>query len=70
MKRKFMMIQKNESMTFIYIKPDEAVLKPNEHFACRNASIIVDDDGNFCGWVDNEQLIPMLINEEEQRKVI
>lgn len=37
-----------------------SILKPNEHIACRNATIIVDENGEFSGWIDNDGVIMMI----------
>lgn len=49
---------------FVHLPFDERTLRHDEHIACRNATVIVDGDGNFSGWVDNNKLIPMW--EEKQ----
>lgn len=53
---------------FIHWTPDEDVLRANEHFACRNASVIVDENDNFCGWIDNTQLTPYYVEERNIQK--
>lgn len=41
----------------------KATLKHNEHIACTNATVLVDDDGNITGWVDNNKTLPYIVAE-------
>lgn len=50
--------------TFIHMPPsDELVLRPGDRIACRNATIIVDANDNFAGWVDNDAMIPVFTKD-------
>ena len=39
---------------------DEELIKtmrPDDTVACRNATVFQDKDGNFSGWIDNDDVI-------------
>lgn len=38
----------------------EKTLKYDEHIACTNATVIVNDKGEITGWVDNDQPIQFI----------
>lgn len=38
-------------------------LKPGETVACKNATVIVDKDGNVTGWVDNKNRL-LVVNSK------
>lgn len=52
---------------FVELPPSaaERYLKPNERFECRNASIIVNEKGEFCGWIDNDAVVCVYCDGEE-----
>ena len=41
----------------------EKTLKYDEHIACTNATVIVNDKGEITGWIDNNQPIQFICED-------
>lgn len=48
----------------VWLMADE-LLAHDEEIVCRSATIIQKKNGEFAGWLDNQQLITIYVEEEE-----